>query len=415
MRSTASRNNVTAAFFLLCLAITILCLPWLVFNQVEAEVSTIPNGPTLSQTTANGGTTLNGIRGWRVSSAPSEYEFGTTTNYELIFQSMGPQAGPYGGDGILKLQSNLTAAGGSNAAFLSWKGDLSAARDGVYSNRMIIIGISLANATIDLGGTAGFNNSNKQVTINVSNTFWRFTWQTQLVDGALSRIIDGGMTPPTINPDLAYTLMASNLTISGGGSNPLFPAYHISTNNGATTLGGDSYYILGQICQALTATSVVTTQGNIRCTPFYSGAGGLVDSLGARVTVGGTSTLRFGLADSQSATNFLPGNVLFQTGAIDNTTTGMKLTNLVTKIRLDPGHVYYAWLSAGDGTMQHACMNSTALGTQILGFNTSGTSMLSIESTNVYGALGATIPLTTTIIQSAGNFTPAIFARFSSR
>jgi len=170
----------------------------------------------------------------------------------------------------------------------------------------------------------------------------------------------------------------------------LFPQFHYSSNGTTSTLT-DIYHLLGAVSENVLSTSTVFTNGNIYCMPFFSGAGGNLDSL--MVFVNGAvaaGTVTMGLATTVSQTNLLPGNLIFQSGPIDASATGSKITNLVSAVHLNPGQIYYSVLASNTNITVKSIQAPAC--NQILGWSTNFTQQCMFVAQNATNWNGNVLP-----------------------
>lgn len=158
-------------------------------------------------------------------------------------------------------------------------------------------------------------------------------------------------------------------------------------------------------------TTVTPSQDVIRAVPFIAPArGGTLDRLAIYCTVlGAASHARCGIYTSASDSNFYPTSLVFSTGDLDTSSTGLKQSTF--SLALTGGKLY--WLA-------HICDNGTAtirgvtgtVNSNILGLDpTAGTAYTAIFVAQAYGALPSTFPASASM---AGASTVAVFVRFSA-
>lgn len=190
------------------------------------------------------------------------------------------------------------------------------------------------------------------------------------------------------------------------------PLFMVSTNTPLT----DFYYPILPANAASTfgSTSAVCTNGNIQFLPYYSGVGGIVDSVMFKLnTAVGASTCRIGIYDQINPTNILPGALIVDSGDIATTATGIKYV-AVTPSRIPSGHIIYAAVM-GSAAIQFATPNVAPGFGGPLGITTNLANNISITATNLYGALPATAPIfgTNVIYQTTLPFLPLVAIRLS--
>ena len=139
-----------------------------------------------------------------------------------------------------------------------------------------------------------------------------------------------------------------------------------------------------------------------------------MDSLAVNVvTTVGASNVRFGIYNWIAPTNLYPGSLLVDCGQFDSSTSGPKVTNLVTTVRLQPGRIYWA-VTEGSAAIALKSAGS-ANGFPIMGMNTNWTMNIALEIVGVgFGALPSTLPLTSTIWQNSSATAHIIAARFNA-
>jgi hypothetical protein len=308
-------------------------------------------------------------------------------------------------DGYVGLLGTVLSPSGLTASNFSFQGsvNLGTAPDNyatVYVNQNSSLYVQ-PGAALTL---AGDSSPRSEMFLHGTNAFIRFDEDAAINDSTAAKVWKFNR----------FNITSNNVAALGDATNIaadfLLPQCHVSTNNGST----DVYQILGAMnIQGLT-TGTVLTNNNARAVPFYSGQGGSVDSLAVNVTTAvGASTVRFGIYNCVAPTNLMPGSLLVDCGVFDSSTIGPKVTNLVTKIRLQPGTVYWSLVEANAAVALKVFGSAT--GYPIMGMNTNWTMNNALEIVGVgYGALPSTCPLTSTIWQVNNLMCPVIAARFNA-
>ncbi len=348
------------------------------------EASNIVRQAIGNAITMNGGTNISSIslQGWRITTPHSQWD--NTTDgpaHSLVFSSLGNQntTDEATGDGYIQFSCNLLS---SNTFWINCvQGDIYASPGNAGTNFAAKVQI-LKNTMISL--------TQPKITLgNNSNLVTELT------------LMRGGTYTKWSN--------AENSSVSFITNSGLMPQYHYSTNNGAT----DVYTVLGSpVCQVLTTTAQFTN-GNIRMLPFYSGAGGMVDSLA--IFINGNVTggrVYFGIYTAQSPTNLYPGSLIFDAGGANGWPTdniGPVITNLASPIHLNPGQYYWTAVRATTNITLKAVPNAGCMG---IGYTTNFTPIVQLESVTTGTNLPDPATLTTVLNLTTG-FAPAVAVRFS--
>lgn len=145
--------------------------------------------------------------------------------------------------------------------------------------------------------------------------------------------------------------------------------------------------------------------GTLRCAPFLSGRGGLIDKIAFEVTTLGAagSVGRFGLYASDPAT-MLPTTLLFDSGSIATDGGGTGLKTAACAIGLQQGVLVWTCSLFGVASPTMRVYSQAGI-TPIFGFGTTGnfnTSNMGWTVAQAFGALPATFPAGATFLASSG-------------
>ncbi len=327
--------------------------------------------------TLSGGTNITNInlQGYIISTPSSEYE---SPGHYLLIQSMGNQSVTTDstGDGYVKFSSNLN---GSNSCWLDMaRGQIYASKSNIFAAKELLFGNTIHQITpkVWIGGSTGVLT---QITVDANGSY-------------ITGTNFNGTTYGITNCGLA-------------------PQFHYSTNNGST----DVYTVFGSpVVQVLTTTGQFTN-GNIRFLPFYSGAGGKVDSLAINCN-GNVAAGRvwFGIYNTVSPTNLYPGSLIVDAGGgggIATDATGSYITNLATPFHLNPGQYYWTAVRANTNITLKAVPNAGCMG---IGYTSNFVAIVQQEAVSTGTNLPANAQnIWTNVLNLTTGFAPAVAGRFS--
>lgn len=178
---------------------------------------------------------------------------------------------------------------------------------------------------------------------------------------------------------------------AGGGATPRDASWIAQA-----ALGTNGFATFPYVTSHTTGTGLNT--GALRARPWVVGRSGTLSGLGLVCAVGvATAKARIGIYDSDA--NGYPGALLAESGELDCSTSGRKLTTGLSVV-LDPAEVYWIAFLGGTANPNLAVLNSvTTIGACIAAAaSTSVGVMMGLTVAQSYGALPSTFPASATDI-----------------
>lgn len=145
------------------------------------------------------------------------------------------------------------------------------------------------------------------------------------------------------------------------------------------------------------------TTGNLRARPWVPGKAGTLTALGLLCSLGvATAKARIGIYDSDS--NGYPGTLLAESGELDCSTNGRKLTTGLS-VSLNPAKVYWVAFIGGTANPNLAVMNTNLyLGVTVAAAATSAAvGMVGLTVVQAYGSMPGTFPAGAAGLSTATN------------
>ncbi len=183
------------------------------------------------------------------------------------------------------------------------------------------------------------------------------------------------------------------------------------------------FFPLGVITasSAFSASGTMLTNNNVRLMPWYSGSGGVLSNLTARISAGQpSSNVRFGIYESTSSTNLYPGALIFDSG----TCSSVPATNITVNTAyavIKPGRVYWSFITTDTSGVVPTTPTSSTAFENILGYTTPTSATAPIVAIDYplgsFGSMPATFPTASasTISYNTGTgatYAVILFARF---